>query len=121
MDTLVSFFVRNGFLPYCRCFTWTPGVLWTMVASDLMIAAAWLSIPMAICRFGGPRAVEPGCRNGRGTGSSNALFLRLLWQARSDQERVEVTKRLLLRLPESKKWAQAIAGNCGMDGGGSGC
>jgi len=51
MDTLTSFFGRNGFLPHGYCFTWTPGVLWTMVVADLAIAAAYLSIPVAIISF----------------------------------------------------------------------
>ncbi len=51
MDTLASFFGRNGFLPHGYCFTWTPGLLWTMVVSDLVIAGAYLSIPMAIISF----------------------------------------------------------------------
>ena len=51
MDSLASFFGRNGFLPHGYCFTWTPGVLWTMVLSDLVIAAAYLSIPVAIVSF----------------------------------------------------------------------
>jgi len=51
MDSLTSFFGRNGFLPHGYCFTWTPGLLWTMVVSDLVIAAAYLSIPVAILSF----------------------------------------------------------------------
>ncbi len=51
MDALTAFFGRNGFLPHGYCFTWTPGVLWTMVLSDLIIAAAYLSIPIAIISF----------------------------------------------------------------------
>ena len=48
MNSLTSFFGRNGFLPHGYCFTWTPGLLWTMVVSKLVIAAAYLSIPVAI-------------------------------------------------------------------------
>ena len=51
MDSLMTFFGRNGFLPHGYCFTWTPGLLWTMVVSDLVIAAAYLSIPVAIISF----------------------------------------------------------------------
>ena len=58
MDFLASFFGRNGFLPHGYCFTWTPGVLWTMVLSDLVIAGAYLSIPVAIISFVRQRA-EP--------------------------------------------------------------
>jgi PAS domain S-box-containing protein len=48
MDWLMSFFGRNGFLPHGYCFTWAPGLLYTMVVSDLLIAAAYLSIPVGI-------------------------------------------------------------------------
>ena len=51
MDAVAALFARNGFLPHGYCFTWTPGVLWTMVLSDLVIAAAYLSIPLAIFSF----------------------------------------------------------------------
>ena len=51
MDFLTSLFARNGFLPHGYCFTWTPGLLWSMVVSDLVIAASYLSIPVAIVSF----------------------------------------------------------------------
>ncbi|OYU92599.1 MAG: hypothetical protein CFE45_22640, partial [Burkholderiales bacterium PBB5] len=51
MDLLTSLFARNGFLPHGSCFTWTPGLLWTMVGADAVIAAAYFSIPLAIARF----------------------------------------------------------------------
>jgi PAS domain S-box-containing protein len=51
MDLLSSFLGRQGFLPHGYCFTWSPGVLWTMVGSDLAIAGAYFSIPLAIGSF----------------------------------------------------------------------
>jgi len=51
MEWLSSFFGRNGFLPHGYCFTWTPGLLWTMVVADLTIAAAYLSISVALISF----------------------------------------------------------------------
>jgi PAS domain S-box-containing protein len=51
MEVVASFFGRNGFLPHGYCFTWSPGLLWAMVVSDLVIAAAYLSIPVAIFSF----------------------------------------------------------------------
>ena len=51
MDFLSSLLGRNGFLPHGYCFTWAPGLLWTMVASDAVIAVAYFSIPMAIFKF----------------------------------------------------------------------
>lgn len=56
MDFVASFLGRNGFLPHGTCFTWSPAVLWTMVGSDLAIAAAYFSIPLAIGRFVRQRA-----------------------------------------------------------------
>ncbi|MDE2594936.1 MAG: PAS domain S-box protein [Burkholderiales bacterium] len=50
MDVL-SFFGRSGYLPHGYCFNWTPGLLWTMVASDTVIALAYFSIPAAIGCF----------------------------------------------------------------------
>jgi PAS domain S-box-containing protein len=44
-------FGRSGFLPHGYCFTWTPGLLWSMVGADGVIAAAYFSIPAAILRF----------------------------------------------------------------------
>lgn len=50
MDAL-SFLSRSGYLPHGYCFNWTPGLLWTMVASDTTIALAYFSIPAAIGCF----------------------------------------------------------------------
>ena len=51
MDTWISLLGRNGFLPHGYCFTWTPGLLWSMVAADATIAAAYFSIPVATLSF----------------------------------------------------------------------
>ncbi len=51
MDFLTSLLGRNGFLPHGTCFTWSPGVLWTMVGSDAVIAFAYFTIPLAIFKF----------------------------------------------------------------------
>ncbi|MBX9715330.1 MAG: PAS domain S-box protein, partial [Burkholderiaceae bacterium] len=51
MEFLTSFFGRAGFLPHGYCFTWSPGVLWAMVGSDAIIAAAYFSIPIALVTF----------------------------------------------------------------------
>ena len=59
MDWLTSWFARGGFLPHGTCFTWTPGLLWTMVGADAVIAGAYLSIPLAIGRFMRQRADMP--------------------------------------------------------------
>ena len=48
---LLSFLGRNGYLPHGYCFTWSPGVLWSMVAADAAIAVAYFSIPLGILVF----------------------------------------------------------------------
>ena len=51
MDTLTSLLGRSGFLPHGYCFTWSPGLLWSMVVSDAIIACAYFSIPVAIISY----------------------------------------------------------------------
>ena len=59
MDFLTSLFARNGFLPHGACFSWTPGLLWSMVGADAVIAAAYFSIPVAIVSFVRQRGPAP--------------------------------------------------------------
>ncbi len=40
--------LRGEFLPHGFCLTWSPQLLWTLVASDLIIAAAYYSIPLGL-------------------------------------------------------------------------
>ncbi|MBC7415253.1 MAG: PAS domain S-box protein, partial [Herminiimonas sp.] len=51
MDILTSIFGSSGYLPHGYCFTWTPGLLWSMVGADAVIAAAYFSIPLAMMSF----------------------------------------------------------------------
>ena len=51
MEWLSSFLGRGGFLPHGYCFAWTPGLLWTLVTADLLIALAYFSIPLTLVRF----------------------------------------------------------------------
>ncbi len=51
MEWLSSFLGRGGFLPHGYCFAWTPGLLWTLVTADLLIALAYFSIPLTLLRF----------------------------------------------------------------------
>ena len=51
MDVLTSFLGREGFLPHGYCFTWSPGLLWSMVGADATIALAYFSIPLGIFSF----------------------------------------------------------------------
>jgi PAS domain S-box-containing protein len=41
----------RGFLPHGYCFTWIPGLLWLNVISDVLIAVAYLSIPLSLAYF----------------------------------------------------------------------
>ncbi len=49
---LGEFFQANsGFLPHGYCLLWKPGLLWTLVGSDIVIALSYFSIPMALVWF----------------------------------------------------------------------
>jgi len=47
----MSALVDVGYLPHGFCLTWRPGLLWTMVSADVVIALAYFSIPLAILSF----------------------------------------------------------------------
>ena len=51
MDSLVSLLGRSGFLPHGYCFTWSPGLLWSMVGADAVIALSYFSIPVAVVSY----------------------------------------------------------------------
>jgi PAS domain S-box-containing protein len=51
VDFLNAIFGAKGYLPHGYCFTWTPGLLWSMVGADAVIAGAYFSIPLAIVSF----------------------------------------------------------------------
>lgn len=51
---MIEFFSRffdSDFMPHGHCYLWQPGVLWLHVLSDLMIALAYLSIPVSLIYF----------------------------------------------------------------------
>jgi signal transduction histidine kinase/DNA-binding NarL/FixJ family response regulator len=48
MDTLKTLFSSEGFMPHGHCFLWSPGILWTTVISDGLIALAYLTIPFTL-------------------------------------------------------------------------
>jgi PAS domain S-box-containing protein len=50
MEFLDAFW-SGGYLAHGYCITWKPGLLWSMVGSDAIIAAAYFSIPLAIASF----------------------------------------------------------------------
>lgn len=41
----------TNFLPHGYCLLWRPGLLWTLVGSDLLIALSYFTIPIAILQF----------------------------------------------------------------------
>ena len=47
LNSLESFF-HNAYMPHGHCYLWQSHILWTNVVSDILIAAAYFSIPMAI-------------------------------------------------------------------------
>jgi len=51
MDWLSSLLGRSGFMPHGYCFAWSPGLLWTMVGADALIALSYFSIPVTIVSF----------------------------------------------------------------------
>jgi signal transduction histidine kinase len=58
-DALMNAFSGVGFMPHGHCFLWTPGVLWTYVVSDTVIASAYYSIPLSLWYFLRKRADIP--------------------------------------------------------------
>ncbi|HET8869553.1 MAG TPA: PAS domain S-box protein, partial [Aquabacterium sp.] len=51
MLDLTSLLAQQGFLPHGYCFTWSPSLVWPMVAADALIALSYFSIPLAILTF----------------------------------------------------------------------
>jgi signal transduction histidine kinase len=47
-ETLIGWFGSHLWEPHGHCFLWTPSLLWTMVSSNLLIAIAYYSIPVAL-------------------------------------------------------------------------
>ena len=51
MDEVTSFFSAKGLLPHGFCMLWRPDILALHAVSDLLIAAAYFTIPLAILSF----------------------------------------------------------------------
>ncbi|NVK24081.1 MAG: PAS domain-containing protein [Gammaproteobacteria bacterium] len=51
MDSAIGQFLRGDYMPHGHCYMWQPHILWTHVLSDLLIATAYFSIPVAILMF----------------------------------------------------------------------
>jgi signal transduction histidine kinase len=47
-DYKAPWFSTAQFMPHGHCYLWSPGVLWTNVISDLLIALAYLAIPAVL-------------------------------------------------------------------------
>lgn len=50
MDILIDLFTGSG-LPHGYCLSWAPGLLWTLVTSDMTIGLAYVSISSALIYF----------------------------------------------------------------------
>ena len=47
-DFFSGLFSSDSFLPHGHCYLWSPEILWLHVISDLIIAIAYYSIPLAL-------------------------------------------------------------------------
>jgi signal transduction histidine kinase len=50
-DWLHNFLAIRGYAPHGYCLLWQPGLIWTHVVSDAVIAAAYFSIPFVLLRL----------------------------------------------------------------------
>lgn len=48
MQAFWSEFFRGDYMPHGHCYLWQPGILWTNVISDLVIAFSYFSIPFVL-------------------------------------------------------------------------
>jgi PAS domain S-box-containing protein len=51
MELLKRLFSSDGFMPHGYCYLWNPGLVWLHVISDVLIATAYLSIPLTLFYF----------------------------------------------------------------------
>ncbi|WP_262965823.1 hypothetical protein [Methylobacter psychrophilus] len=51
MQALIDLFSIKDFIPHGYCLSWSPVLLWLHVSSDLLIALAYYSIPLALVYF----------------------------------------------------------------------
>lgn len=51
MVELLGTFFDGNYMPHGHCYLWQPHILWVNVISDLIIAAAYFSIPIALITF----------------------------------------------------------------------
>lgn len=51
MNDLTKLLGSDSFMPHGHCYYWKPEILWSYVASDILIALAYYSIPIALIYF----------------------------------------------------------------------
>ncbi|MGB1581442.1 MAG: response regulator [Nevskiales bacterium] len=51
MEAVDNLFNNPAFMPHGHCYLWMPKILWLHIISDVMIAAAYLSIPITLVYF----------------------------------------------------------------------
>lgn len=51
METIAQFFAASGFVPHGYCLQWSPGLIWSYVIADAVIALSYYSIPVALWIF----------------------------------------------------------------------
>ena len=59
MDAIATLFTSAGFVPHGYCLQWSPGLIWTYVGSDAVIALSYYSIPIALWTFARRRVELP--------------------------------------------------------------
>lgn len=60
LNYLVDFFGTTGFAPHGFCLAWHPGVFWSHVGADLVIAFSYFSIPSVLAVFAWKRGLQHG-------------------------------------------------------------
>ena len=58
MDTVMSWFAMQGFLPHGYCFQWSTSILTMMVSADLITALAYFSIPLSLLTLVDARSTD---------------------------------------------------------------
>lgn len=51
MEWLQGWLTTPGLMPHGYCLSWSPGLLWSMVGSDLVVGLSYYSIPIALVYF----------------------------------------------------------------------
>lgn len=51
LEFFKNLFLTRQFIPHGHCYLWKPGLVWLHVASDLLMALAYYSIPLMLVYF----------------------------------------------------------------------